>query len=58
MPEEAAEKIGRLKANGRKRSDVRLAVSPNTKPINTDDLMRYAMPRLKKSPCGRRQSSD
>jgi alkanesulfonate monooxygenase SsuD/methylene tetrahydromethanopterin reductase-like flavin-dependent oxidoreductase (luciferase family) len=45
LPEEAAEKIRRiedlLKANGRNRSDVRLAVSPYTKPINTGDLKRY-----------------
>lgn len=45
LPEEAAEKIKRieelLKANGRNRSDVKLAVSPYTKPIKTDDLKRY-----------------
>jgi len=45
LPEEAAEKIKRieelLKANGRKRSDVKLAVSPYTKAIKTDDLKRY-----------------
>jgi len=45
MPQEAAAKIKRieelLKANGRKRSDVELAVSPYTKPITTDDLKRY-----------------
>jgi hypothetical protein len=45
LPDEAAGKIKRieelLKANGRKRSDVKLAVSPYTKPIKTDDLKRY-----------------
>ena len=45
LPDEATEKIKRieelLKANGRKRSDVKLAVSPYTKPIKTDDLKRY-----------------
>jgi probable F420-dependent oxidoreductase len=45
MPEEAEAKIKRiedlLKANGRKRSDVELAVSPYTKPIKPDDLKRY-----------------
>ncbi|MBV8453642.1 MAG: LLM class F420-dependent oxidoreductase [Deltaproteobacteria bacterium] len=44
-PEEAAAKIKRiedlLKANGRIRSDVELAVSPYTKPIKPDDLKRY-----------------
>ncbi len=44
-PNEAAAKIKRiedlLKANGRRRSDVVLAVSPYTKPINPDDLKRY-----------------
>jgi hypothetical protein len=30
-----------LKASGRKRSDVKRAVSPYTKPIKTDDLKRY-----------------
>jgi probable F420-dependent oxidoreductase len=44
-PEEATAKIRRieelLKANGRKRSDVELAVSPYTKPIKPDDLKRY-----------------
>jgi probable F420-dependent oxidoreductase len=44
-PDEAAAKIRRieelLKANGRKRSDVELAVSPYTKKITPDDLMRY-----------------
>src|SRR6202035_3462990 len=41
-PDEAADKIRRiealLKSNGRKRSDVELAVSPYTKPITPDDL--------------------
>src|ERR1700730_6838945 len=45
LPDQAAEKIKRieelLRANGRKRSDVRLAVSPYTNPIETDDLKRY-----------------
>ena len=45
LPDEAAEKIKRieelLRANGRNRSDVKLAVSPYTKPIKTDDLKRY-----------------
>ena len=44
-PAEAAPKIKRieelLKANGRKRSDLELAVSPYTKPITVDDLKRY-----------------
>jgi probable F420-dependent oxidoreductase len=44
-PEEAATKIKRiedlLKANGRKRSEVELAVSPYTKSIKVDDLKRY-----------------
>jgi probable F420-dependent oxidoreductase len=44
-PDEAAAKIKRieelLKANGRKRSDVELAVSPYTKKITRDDLKRY-----------------
>jgi len=44
-PGEAAEKIRHieslLKSNGRKRSDVELAVSPYTKPITPDDLARY-----------------
>jgi alkanesulfonate monooxygenase SsuD/methylene tetrahydromethanopterin reductase-like flavin-dependent oxidoreductase (luciferase family) len=44
-PAGAAEKVRRiedlLKANGRKRSDVYLAVSPYTDPIVTDDLKRY-----------------
>ena len=45
LPDEAAEKIKRieelLRANGRNRSDVKLAVSPYTNPIKTDDLKRY-----------------
>ena len=45
LPDEAAEKIKRieelLKANGRNRSDVKLAVSPYTNPIKADDLKRY-----------------
>ena len=44
-PDQAAAKIKRieelLKANGRKRSDVYLAVSPYTNPIKPDDLKRY-----------------
>ena len=44
-PEEAAPKIRRieelLKASGRKRSDVELAVSPYGKTITKDDLKRY-----------------
>jgi len=44
-PTEATTKIKRieelLKANGRKRSDVELAVSPYTKPCSVDDLKRY-----------------
>jgi probable F420-dependent oxidoreductase len=44
-PDEATAKIRRieelLKANGRKRSDVELAVSPYTKPSTPDDLKRY-----------------
>jgi probable F420-dependent oxidoreductase len=44
-PEEAAAKIHRiedlLKANGRKRADVELAVSNSGKPITSDDLKRY-----------------
>ena len=44
-PDEAAAKIKRieelLKANGRKRSEVELAVSPYTKPMTKDDLKRY-----------------
>ena len=45
MPDEAAAKIRKfeylLKANGRKRSDVELIVSPYTKPARPDDLKRY-----------------
>jgi probable F420-dependent oxidoreductase len=44
-PDEAAAKIRRieelLRANGRKRSDVELAVSPYSKPFKPDDLKRY-----------------
>jgi probable F420-dependent oxidoreductase len=44
-PEEATAKIKRIEelltANGRKRADVELAVSPYTKPIKPDDLKRY-----------------
>jgi probable F420-dependent oxidoreductase len=44
-PVEATAKIKRIeelvKANGRKRADVELAVSPYTKPISADDLKRY-----------------
>jgi probable F420-dependent oxidoreductase len=44
-PDEAAPKIRRieelLKACGRKRSDIELAVSPYGKPITKDDLKRY-----------------
>jgi probable F420-dependent oxidoreductase len=44
-PDEAAGKIRRieelLRANGRKRSDVELAVSNSGKPITQDDLKRY-----------------
>jgi probable F420-dependent oxidoreductase len=44
-PDEATAKIKRieelLKASGRKRSDVELAVSPYTKPSTVDDLKRY-----------------
>jgi len=44
-PEEAVTKIKRieeiLKASGRRRSDVHLAVSPYAKPVSTDDLKRY-----------------
>jgi probable F420-dependent oxidoreductase len=44
-PDEAAAKIRRieelLKANGRQRSDVELAVSPYTKKVKPDDLKRY-----------------
>ena len=45
MPDQAAQKVKQieelLKVNGRKRSDVSLAVSPYTNPITTDDLKRY-----------------
>jgi alkanesulfonate monooxygenase SsuD/methylene tetrahydromethanopterin reductase-like flavin-dependent oxidoreductase (luciferase family) len=45
LPDQAAEKIKRiselLRAKGRRRSDVHLAVSPYTNPITTDDLKRY-----------------
>ena len=45
LPDQAAAKIKRieelLRANGRSRSDVHLAVSPYTNPIKTDDLKRY-----------------
>src|SRR5215472_8223851 len=45
LPDQASAKIKRieelLKANGRKRSDVHLAVSPYPNPIKTDDLKRY-----------------
>ncbi|HVN89222.1 MAG TPA: LLM class F420-dependent oxidoreductase [Candidatus Binataceae bacterium] len=44
-PDEAAAKIKRIEellaANGRKRSDVELAVSPYTKKVTPDDLKRY-----------------
>lgn len=44
-PDEASTRIRQveelLKANGRKRADVELAVSPYTKPITPDDLKRY-----------------
>ena len=44
-PDEAAAKIRKieelLKANGRKRSDIEIAVSPYSKPISRDDLKRY-----------------
>src|SRR6266851_1556355 len=44
-PTEAGAKIRRieelLRANGRRRSDVTLAVSPYTEPITPDDLARY-----------------
>jgi len=44
-PDEAAAKIKRiedlLRANGRNRSEIELAVSPYTKPITQDDLKRY-----------------
>jgi probable F420-dependent oxidoreductase len=45
LPDQAAAKIKRieelLRANGRRRSDVYLAVSPYTNPTKTDDLKRY-----------------
>jgi probable F420-dependent oxidoreductase len=45
LPDQASAKIKRieelLRANGRKRSDVQLAVSPYTNPIRPDDLKRY-----------------
>lgn len=45
LPDQAAEKIKRieelLKAKGRSRSDVKLAVSPYANPITADDLKRY-----------------
>jgi probable F420-dependent oxidoreductase len=45
LPDQASAKIKRieelLKANGRKRSDVQLAVSPYTNPIKTDNLKCY-----------------
>jgi len=44
-PDEAAAKIRKieelLKANGRKRSEIEIAVSPYSKPIKKDDLKRY-----------------
>jgi probable F420-dependent oxidoreductase len=44
-PDEAAAKIRKLeellKAGGRKRSDIEIAVSPYSKPITRDDLKRY-----------------
>ena len=44
-PTEAGAKIRRIEellaANGRRRSDVTLAVSPYTDPITPDDLARY-----------------
>ncbi len=44
-PDEAAAKIRKieelLKANGRKRSEIEIAVSPYSKPIKQDDLKRY-----------------
>ena len=44
-PDEAAAKIRKLeellKAAGRKRSDIEIAVSPYSKPITRDDLKRY-----------------
>jgi len=45
LPHQAAEKVKRieelLRVNGRRRSDVHLAVSPYTNPIRADDLKRY-----------------
>jgi len=45
LPDEAVPKIKRieeiLKASGRRRSDVHLALSPAAKPIKPDDLKRY-----------------
>jgi probable F420-dependent oxidoreductase len=45
LPDQAAEKIRRieelLERNGRRRADVKLAVSPYTNPITIDDLARY-----------------
>jgi probable F420-dependent oxidoreductase len=45
LPDQAAAKVkrieGLLSANGRRRSDVHLAVSPYTNPIKTEDLKRY-----------------
>jgi probable F420-dependent oxidoreductase len=45
LPDQAAEKVKRieelLRVNGRRRSDVHLAVSPYTNPIRADDLKRY-----------------
>ena len=45
LPDQASAKIRRieelLRAHGRRRSDVHLAVSPYTNPIKTDDLKRY-----------------
>jgi probable F420-dependent oxidoreductase len=45
LPHQAAAKVKRieelLRANGRRRSDVHLAVSPYTNPIKADDLKRY-----------------
>jgi probable F420-dependent oxidoreductase len=45
LPDQAAQKVKRieelLRVNGRKRSDVKLAASPYTNPITTDDLKRY-----------------
>jgi alkanesulfonate monooxygenase SsuD/methylene tetrahydromethanopterin reductase-like flavin-dependent oxidoreductase (luciferase family) len=45
LPDQAAEKVRRieelLKAKGRSRSDLKLAVSPYANPITADDLKRY-----------------